>query len=363
MKALFWTDGFWPRTGGIETQGLEFIKGMHQRGHEYRVFAQQDFPHYKEREVYEGISIRRFNFTLVQQSLSYLRVIQNELQETIDEFQPDFIHLNASSGLAALVFLLIKTMFQIPVILTLHAPFFYNKKNPFLAQIIDSAHLVCCVSQWVLDQTKALLPEAKNKLKLIYNGLSPQNTSATPLSFHPPVILLLGRLSEEKGFDTAIQAFALLKKRHFEGKLIVAGGGPEALFLKKLVMELALEQCVEFTGELEREAGLYWINQATLVVVPSYFESFGLVALEAMHLRRPVIASKIGGIQEVVLDHETGFLVPPHDPIALSEAIYTLLSDPNKATELGLNGYKRAMSCFTLEENMKMYEDLLCVQK
>ena len=360
MKALFWTDGFWPRIGGIETQGYQFIKGMQQRGHEYRVFAQKDSPNNKEHELYDGISIRRFDFSLIQKNLKCLRSIQDELQHTIDEFQPNLIHLNASSEWAVLAFLLLKGMFRLPIALTLHAPFFYASKNPFLGQIAEISDQIFCVSKWVLEQTTNLVPAAAHKLQLIYNGLPLPNIIPTPLPFSPPVLLLLGRLSPEKGFHTAIQAFSLLKNDGSKARLVIAGGGQELPFLERLVDQLELKDSVEFTGELVREEGLHWINQATFMIVPSYFESFGLVALEAMHMKRPVIASRIGGLEEIVLDNETGLLIPPHDPIALHQAIQTLINQPDKAVQMGLNGYKRSIQQFTLEQNIIAYERALC---
>ncbi|MBP9841153.1 MAG: glycosyltransferase family 4 protein [Simkaniaceae bacterium] len=360
MKVLFWTDGFWPRTGGIETQAFEFIKGMQQRGHDYRVIAQQDSPKDKEYEIYEGIPIQRFTFSIIQQDLSYLRRIQNEVQGLMNEFQPHIIHLNACAGLGVLVFLLLKEMFRCPIILTLHAPFFYESQNPFLAQIAAVSCHIFCVSQWVLDETKKLIPTALPKLQLIYNGLSLPSHLPTALPFSPPVLLLLGRLSPEKGFETAIQAFSYLKNSGSSARLIIAGGGQERPLLESLVHQLKLQDAVHFTGELEREQGRMWINQATLMLVPSYFESFGLVALEAMHMQRPVIASRIGGLQEVILDNQTGFLVPPHDPLALYHKIELLLNQPDRAIEMGLQGYKRATEHFTLKQNMMAYEEALC---
>jgi glycosyltransferase involved in cell wall biosynthesis len=137
---------------------------------------------------------------------------------------------------------------------------------------------------------------------------------------------------------------------------VIAGGGQERPFLERLVNQLELQSTVHFTGELSREEGLQWINRATLLMVPSYFEPFGLVALEAMHLKRPVIASCVGGLAEIVLDGTTGLLVPPQSHDALYQAMQNLLNQPRQAIEMGQNGYKRAAEQFTLEQNSKVYE-------
>lgn len=356
MKIIFWTDGFWPRKGGIETQGDQFIREMQQRGHEYRVFATRDSPRDREEEIYNGIPIRRFDFRLIEKNVHCLRLIREEVQRVIDEFQPDIVHLNANTGLAVFAFFLIHRVFRMPIISTLHSPFFYKGKNPVLERIATISNEVYCVSKWTLNQVKAQIPFAAHKVKLIYNGLHLPNLDPAPLCFSLPTLLLLGRLAPEKGFDTAIRAFSLLKKSGSDAKLIIAGGGQERLSLEHLVDQLELKDAVHFTGELSREEGLQWINRATLVIVPSYFEPFGLVALEAMHLKRPVIASRVGGLREIILGGKTGILVPPQAPSALYQAIQELLNDPNRAIQMGLNGYKRATQKFTLEQNIKAYE-------
>jgi starch synthase len=91
--------------------------------------------------------------------------------------------------------------------------------------------------------------------------------------------------------------------------------------------------------------------------VPSILESFGLVILESMQLQRPVIASAVQGVSEVIADGKTGLLVPGQDPSALCRAIQTLLSQPERAIQMGLEGRKRAMG-FTIDRNADQYEDL-----
>ena len=174
MKILFWTDGFWPRVGGIETQGLKFIEKMVARGHEYVVFAQKDNCQDKDSEIYNGISIKRFDFNsiILRQHLMALRPIEECLQRLLKEFQPDIVHLNACIGLSAFVFLIFKHLFRLPVVLTIHSPFFYgNETNLLIEKIALKADQICCVSNWVLSETEKLIPAARDKLRRIHNGL------------------------------------------------------------------------------------------------------------------------------------------------------------------------------------------------
>lgn len=353
MRILFWTDGFWPRLGGIETAGLEFVLGMQARGHEILVIAQKDTPH---EPTYPGLTIKRFDFALIatKRDLQFLRPIEATIEWALKEFRAETILLNACVGWSSFVFSLFRKRFNIPVVLTVHSPLLANENPLFsLQKLSEEVDQIYCVSKWVLRETEKQVPHAKHKLRLVYNGLSWPKTPPSPLPFSPPTLILLGRMTSEKGFDMAIRAFALLKAKGSVAKLLIGGEGPERTTLEKLSGD-----DVYFTGEIQRGSIPEFINRGTLVLVPSYFESFGLVALEAMQMGRPVIASSVGGLPEIIVDQETGVLVPPKDPLALANAIQTLLNHPEKMIEMGQKGRLRASSHFTLEQNLTAYEKL-----
>lgn len=361
MKILFWTDGFWPRIGGIETQAFHFVEELQKRGHQCLVLAQKDSSNTQEDEVYKGIQIKRFFFnkTLVQCDINALRSIRNYLEWALKEFKVDIVHLNLNPGWGSFIFVMFKTLFSLPIVLTCHSPFVYDKGNihtikPFYA----AASHICCVSKWVLAEMEKLLPEMSSKLRLIYNGLSMPEILPTPLSFTSPTLLLLGRLAPEKGFGVALKALALLKKEKIAVNLLLAGEGTERASLEQSVAELNLTDSVQFVGPIRREAIPSLMNQATVVVVPSDFESFGLVALEAMQMERPVIASNVGGLLEVVSNGATGLLVPPQDPVALAQAIRTLFKNPARTRQMGVEGRKKAIRQFTLDQHVTQYENL-----
>ena len=362
MKVLFWADGFWPRLGGTETMGLQLIEGMQARGHQYRVVAQRDHPSWKEDDTYRGIPIKRFDFNGVigKQNLGLMHSIQTYLEWVMSDFQPDIIHLNACDRGSVFVFLLFLKLFRVPIVLTAHAPYLQGKADhiqlsPIMAKIALAADRICCVSNWVLTEIEKVQPEVKEKLTLIYNGLPMPEITPSPLSFSPPTLLAFGRLSWEKGFDTAVKAFGLLKKSGSNARLIIGGGGPERPALEKLVSELGIEDSVTFLGVLTEEGALSVFNQATLVVVPSILESFGLVILASMQMQRPVIASRVQGVPEVISEGEAGLLFPRQDAAALCEAIQSLLLQPEKAVQMGIEGRKRAMQ-FTLQQNVLQSE-------
>lgn len=151
-----------------------------------------------------------------------------------------------------------------------------------------------------------------------------------------PRITFPGRLVPEKGHQSLIAALSLLKT---PVNVTFAGGGP-------LTQELAnAAPDVRITGPLPHDEMLTEIAQADLVVIPSTHEGFGLTALEAMALGRPVIATRAGGLPEVLGD--TGLLVPVGDSAALAQAIQGLLDDPERCISMGRAGRERAQGQFS----------------
>ncbi|MEJ5240520.1 MAG: glycosyltransferase [Anaerolineales bacterium] len=174
--------------------------------------------------------------------------------------------------------------------------------------------------------TAHFYPIPKDEAKL-YLGLPPEER----------VILFVGRIEPLKGIDTLIQAMACLSRQHHLGKfcLIIIGGDPEQDLqqmdgemrrLQRLCDELCLGNLVVFLGKRSQDVLPYYYSAAEMVVVPSHYESFGMVALEAMACGTPVIASQVGGLAFLVRDGETGYHVPDGDVQALCERMLRLLT-------------------------------------
>jgi D-inositol-3-phosphate glycosyltransferase len=144
---------------------------------------------------------------------------------------------------------------------------------------------------------------------------------------------------------------ALVSQKHPSWRgylcLVVIGGedssdsaqvDAEMAYLRGIEAELGLEDLVTFAGAQDQDLLPYYYSAAQVVVVPSHYESFGMVALEAMACGTPVIASDVGGLPYTVQDGKTGYLVPQGDPEALAEKIALVLSNPALARQLGTNG-------------------------
>lgn len=159
-------------------------------------------------------------------------------------------------------------------------------------------------------------------------------------------IVFVGRIEPLKGIDTLLRAMALIQKRRPEAVenvcVSIIGGDPwadnpddEMARLQALRQELDVHDLVTFLGSKDQELLPYYYSAAEMVVMPSHYESFGLVALEAMATGTPVIASEVGGLAFLVKDGKTGFHVPSRDPEALADKIHLLLTDDACRQELG----------------------------
>jgi D-inositol-3-phosphate glycosyltransferase len=159
------------------------------------------------------------------------------------------------------------------------------------------------------------------------------------------LLLFVGRLERLKGVDVAIRALALLRDRdHEDLRLIVLGEDvrdgdeSEKERLKAVASAVGVRDRVDFLGSVAHHELPYFYAAADVCVMPSYSESFGLVALEAQACGRPVVASGVSGLRSVVRDEVSGYLVDDHDPAIYAERIGRLLSDPELAQQMGRRG-------------------------
>ncbi|NPV57685.1 MAG: glycosyltransferase, partial [Anaerolineae bacterium] len=171
------------------------------------------------------------------------------------------------------------------------------------------------------------------------------------------LILYVGRIEPLKGIDTLIKAIAMLEKNkpvldkcaHY---LAIIGGDPaageenldaEMNRLQQLTRDLGVENLVLFMGKRGQETLPYYYSAAEFVVMPSHYESFGMVALEAMACGTPVIASQVGGLAFLVQDEVNGYAIPSDNPEILSERMKTLLCQDDLLNQLGEKAHRFAM--------------------
>jgi glycosyltransferase involved in cell wall biosynthesis len=229
--------------------------------------------------------------------------------------------------------------------------------------------MIVVPSQNLKDQLGRFPWLKPDKIKVIHNGIDlssfefdikKQREKLFQRHNLDPKITLIGvsaRLVQAKGHRYLLQALPEIIKVHPDIRLFIAGDGSEKEDLKELTKKLDLDNYVIFAGYIkeifETMAGF------DLLVLPSIIEPFGLVLAEGMALKKPILATRVGGIPEVVQDQKTGILVPPGDPHSLALAIISLLKDKNLAFLLGEKGRKRVEKLFTIEKMIDKIEALL----
>lgn len=229
--------------------------------------------------------------------------------------------------------------------------------------IIENSKKLISVSCACLNSVK-VRPSLNNakKLQCIYNGISEhiEKYIDNRISYQSKICLMLGTYEKRKGHDFLLRAFRCVVDQEPEARLVICGFGypHEIERVQAMVKKLGLEEYVRLEGF--RKDVLTVLRQSAVLVAPSLaYESFGLTIVEAMSCKVPVVASKVGGIPEVLIDGEGGYLVEPGDEKALSEKILLLLRNPVLRKELGERGYHRFLENFEVRRMAQQYADAI----
>jgi glycosyltransferase involved in cell wall biosynthesis len=189
------------------------------------------------------------------------------------------------------------------------------------------------------------------------------DSSIQPVPQEVPLLLFSGRLIERKGVNYLLRAMPLILEKQ-QVRLVITGDGHQRNEWEALAGDLALNGAVRFAGFVSNEELSSLFRSCSIYVHPAIYDSKGdtegqgVVLVEALSNRRPVVASKVGGIVDVIKHDETGLLVPEKDPEAIATAVLGLLNDPNYARRLGEQGFAYAQTYFSWNRIMSRYETI-----
>lgn len=350
MKILLWPTLYFPNIGGLEKMVHLLACALRDKGHDILILSNANK---KDTFEIDGISVVTFPFisALIKYKLPLVRQILREITDLINTFSPDLVNIHGWYESFSFYQIRILEKQSLPLCITLHG-------------LLEQKHYQTenCLKLWHRAQAISTVSHALEKpaphpfFQTIYNGLPLSQKPLQPLMKNR--LLLIGRLTEEKCFHIAFRALELLLPDHPELKLTLIGDGPDYEMLHELKQSLNLP--IEMLGFVHPHLVQDFIDKSTLVLVPSSYESFSLVALEAALRGRPVIASRVLGLKEVVADRETGILIEPQNVKELAKAIDTLLSSPVQMEQMGKAAFERASQLFTIENTvnhyLKMYE-------
>ncbi|KYC38713.1 glycoside hydrolase [Scytonema hofmannii PCC 7110] len=238
-----------------------------------------------------------------------------------------------------------------------------NTRLAVEAQVLETAERIVATSPQEKEHMQTLV-STKGNIDIIPCGTDIQRfgcvdrqTARAALGIDPEakLVLYVGRFDPRKGIETLVRAVGQSQFRSSDKLQLIIGGGSrpghsdgiERDRIESIVAELGMGDFTTFPGRLSQEILPYYYAAANVCVVPSHYEPFGLVAIEAMASGTPVVASDVGGLQFTVIPEETGLLATPQDATAFSAAIDQILSNPQLGDQWGQGGRRRVENKFS----------------
>jgi glycosyltransferase involved in cell wall biosynthesis len=329
---------------------------MQKRGYEYIVVSSRGDLSLPSNTTFNGIPVQRFTFWQSIFEIDSLAQVKQQVANLKRLFAPDLIHINGV-GRDDFFHLVTVNAHRSPLLVTLHGEW-ASQADAIVRLTLTGADWVVGCSNAILDKARKLAPEIIPRSCVIFNAVPEGHIPPEPLSMHGLRVLCLGRLSEEKGFDLGLAAFASIVEHFPHARLIIAGDGPERAKLARQASQLRLSDAVEFIGWVAPKDVPALINTATIVMIPSRLESLPIAALQAAQMARPVVGTRVGGIPELVIHQQTGLLVDKENPEALAKAMAFLFDNPQEATRMGQAARDRVKTKFDWERHVNAYERL-----
>jgi len=273
------------------------------------------------------------------------------------ELRPDLLLANLAQLYDAQYAMLAAQLNRVPTVAVAHCvlPAASSSQRLSFNFLFRRVQALGGVSRSVCAQVEEALARSPGSVALLYNGVPDcearlEANATDGIAAGKFVVGAVGRLVHEKGFDVLIRALPKLEDVH----LVVVGDGPERQNLEHLGESLGMDDRITFAGWSDAPWTSQWRFDA--LAVPSRVEGFGLVAVEGLLAEVPVVASKVGGLTEVLQDGTTGVLVPVDDPTARADALRALQHDPDLQVRLARDGRRDARERFSVEAMVRAYE-------
>jgi len=298
-----------------------------------------------------------------------LKTVLN-LRQILGGLKPDILHIHGMKAGFVGRFAVAPIQPRPRVILTLHS-FLFDERTSWRKRAFTSrverrlsqyTNRYVAVSKALRDHMISDICVPSEKTQVIYNGIkfADPKTKRTKPCERVPVIGTVARLAPQKGVEYFIRAAAILLRDFPTARFRVVGDGPFRQNLEALAMKMEISESVEFAG-FRHDVGDV-LSGFDVFVLPSTHEAFGITLLEAMSRDVPVVASKTGGIPEIVDGLTTGLLAEPANPEQIADRVRELLLNPNRAAALAHQGNLFVRENFTADrmvaETEQMYSEL-----
>lgn len=380
-----------PGPGGVERHVAEISKRMAARGQLVTDYATDLFQEYPWRrlgpevprsESVDGVAIRRLPAWSLPGELHY--PFFRGLSASLEGDRPDVLHVHTYGTNHAAVARRYSRRHRTPYVLTAHFHPIWSIHGGWLRHRIRGFYDRFLAGPIVAEAAR-LVVQSQEELRLIQqNGFSLPKVVTIPPGYTPlppptegehpfadsiglsgPFALFVGRLASNKGLPQLLQAFAGLRRSDPSATLVLVGeDGGERSRVEARIKELNLGSSVRLTGFVEDERRLAAaFREARLFVLPSEYEAFGLVLLEALAQGTPVVASRVGGIPEFIEEGKAGRLVAPLDAVALERALAELWPDQAARERMGAYGRDTVVPRYTwdrvTDELLELYRGVV----
>jgi glycosyltransferase involved in cell wall biosynthesis len=314
--------------------------------------------------------------------------VRTALQAAIVEGKPDLVHCQGPVASEAAEIL--SRLWRVPYVCTVHtnrlalpnqqalgveASDEVSAAKEVSSQIAGRSDITICVSRFVLNELRDVFGVPERKLRLVHNGIDTRPFVAA-VQREPvakirraargrKVVLFVGRLIPDKGPQILIQAARklILERGRRDLSFFIGGDGRLHRLLQARVRRYELTDDIFLLGKLSHREAIGTYFGADLVVMPSLHESFPLTALEALAAGRPLLASRVGGLPEMIEEGDTGFLIEKKTPEAWANAIESIVDDPERMIRCGQNGKALVLNRFSSEAmvnaTVDVYEEAL----
>jgi glycogen(starch) synthase len=271
-------------------------------------------------------------------------------------FSPHVIHLGML-GPSAFLHLRSAQAAPAPALATVQNERLSFAGGTIARRVLHSSQWIRFVSRRLMESACARFPELRDRASVIYSFFPDDGTPARPLPFDPPRLLCLGRLVAHKNVAAVIDAFAAAQPEFPAMRLVIAGEGPERDTLVRRAERLGVARAVEFRGRVEPGDVASLLNECTALLIASRREGLPHAAIAAATMGRPIIATRVGSIDEALIHESTGLLVEP-SAAALAGAILRLLREPLEAERMGARARARAREVFDRSKCVDAFEVL-----
>ena len=261
------------------------------------------------------------------------------------------VHLFPASAFVALSSLFLKK--SIAYLFTMHNTF-NRRRSIKIFKIIDGLIYnryakIICISKQVQNSLTKWVPKIKEKIEIIPNGIPMNSKSNDNPLMKKYDALFVGRLVQQKGINFLLEAVSILQKKYKKIiRVAIVGDGPQKKELIKMCEELKIKDSVEFLG-FQRDVDQI-MRSSRVLVLPSRWEGFGLVLLEAMKNKLPIVATNVGGIPEIITNGHEGLLVPTENPKILANSINRVLENSELRNQFIQNAYKKVQDHYSIEK-------------